>query len=136
MTDKEAMQQALEALDKLSKLGNGNQDGNSLGNTIAQEARERLFTALAEPTVQDSLTVAEQEPVACIKTNGELMWLKKPSTIYSKPRPLYAAPPRREWVGLTDDEIDSCFEEHGWSPSNDYYPVIKDIEAKLREKNA
>jgi len=54
MTDlRQAAQQALEALDKLSKLGNGNQDGNSLGNTIAQEAREHLFTALAQP---------EQEP--------------------------------------------------------------------------
>lgn len=42
---------------------------------------------------------------------------------------------QRTWVGLTDDEIDSCFEDHGWSPSEDYYPVIKDIEAKLKEKN-
>jgi hypothetical protein len=43
--------------------------------------------------------------------------------------------PQRTWVGLTDDEIDSCFEDHGWSPSEDYYPVIKAIEAKLKEKN-
>ena len=42
---------------------------------------------------------------------------------------------QRTWVGLTDDEIDSCFEDHGWSPSEDYYPVIKDIEAKLKQKN-
>jgi hypothetical protein len=42
---------------------------------------------------------------------------------------------QRTWVGLTDGEIDSCFEDHGWSPSKDYYPVIKDIEAKLKEKN-
>jgi hypothetical protein len=42
---------------------------------------------------------------------------------------------KREWVGLTDEEIDSYFENHGWSPSEDYYPVIKDIEAKLKEKN-
>ena len=54
MTDlKQAATLALKALDKLAKLGNGNQDGNSLGNTIAQEAREHLFTALAQP---------EQEP--------------------------------------------------------------------------
>ena len=43
--------------------------------------------------------------------------------------------PPRPWVGLTDEEIDSYFEDHGWSPSKDYYPVIKDIEAKLKEKN-
>lgn len=43
---------------------------------------------------------------------------------------------KREWVGLTNEEIDSCFEDHGWSPSEYYYPVIKDIEAKLKEKNS
>jgi hypothetical protein len=40
--------------------------------------------------------------------------------------------PQRTWVGLTDKEIDSYFEDHGWSPSEYYYPVIKDIEAKLK----
>ena len=44
-------------------------------------------------------------------------------------------PPQRTWVGLTDEEIDSYFEDQGWSPSKDYYPVIKAIEAKLKEKN-
>jgi hypothetical protein len=109
-----------------------NLDENIVNNIKEMNALE---AALAEPAIKKTLTVAEQEPVACIKTNGELMWLKKPSTIYSKPRPLYTAPPRREaqerihpeikkmyedyfdkcfressaqqrpWVGLTDDEI-------------------------------
>ena len=48
---------------------------------------------------------------------------------------LYITPPQRTWVGLTDKEIDSYFEDHGWSPSKDYYPAIKAIEAKLKEKN-
>jgi hypothetical protein len=43
---------------------------------------------------------------------------------------------QRTWVGLTDKEIDSFFEDHGWSPSESYYPVIKDIEAKLKQKNS
>ena len=41
----------------------------------------------------------------------------------------------KPWVGLTEEEIDSYFEDHGWSPSEFYYPVIKAIEAKLKEKN-
>ena len=45
----------------------------------------------------------EQEPVACIGTNGELMWLNKPRVIYSKPQPLYTTPPHRK--PLTDEEI-------------------------------
>ena len=49
---------------------------------------------------------------------------------------IYTHPPQRTWVGLTDDEIDSHFEDHGWSPSEYYYPVIKDVEAKLKEKNS
>jgi hypothetical protein len=48
---------------------------------------------------------------------------------------LYIIPPQRTWVGLTDKEIDSYFENHGWSPSKDYYPVIKAIEVKLKELN-
>jgi hypothetical protein len=91
------------------------------------DALAELEDALAEQTVQKSLTVAEQEPVACIKTNGELMWLKKPSTIYSKPRPLYTAPPRREWVGLTDEDISQWIEEE--------HDVLRWAEAKLKEKN-
>lgn len=50
--------------------------------------------------------------------------------------PLYAA---REWVGLTNDEIDDI-----WAKFNDGYGIIEDtlwgyeraIEAKLKEKNA
>jgi len=86
--------------------------------------------ALAEPAIKESLTVAEQEPVACIKTNGELMWLKKPSAIYSKPQPLYTAPPRREWVGLTDEELAEFSNMKLGS-----YDLCLEIEAKLKEKN-
>jgi hypothetical protein len=52
--------------------------------------------------------------------------------------PLYTAP-QREWVGLTNDEIDDI-----WAEFNDGYGIIEDtlwgyeraIEAKIREKNA
>ena len=48
-------------------------------------------------------------------------------------------PPQREWVGLTDDEIDDI-----WAKFNDGYSIIEEtlwgyeraIEAKIREKNA
>jgi hypothetical protein len=42
---------------------------------------------------------------------------------------------QRTWVGLTNEEIDSYFEDHGWSSSKYYYPVIKDIELRLKERN-
>ena len=87
--------------------------------------------ALSEPAIKESLTVAEQEPVACIGTNGKLMWLKKPSAIYSKPRPLYTAPPRREWVGLTGTEINHIFAENVGYPER----MMKEVETLLKDKN-
>jgi hypothetical protein len=41
---------------------------------------------------------------------------------------LFAATPRREWQGLTEEEMD-C-----WTP--EIHPVIRAVEAKLKEKNA
>ena len=103
------------------------------------QAANILRVGLAEQTVQKSLTVAEQEPVACIGTNGKLMWLKKPSTIYSKPRPLYAAPPRREWVGLTDEdktEIKKLVTYDQFETAGEYANRVQAAtESKLKKKN-
>ena len=90
------------------------------------DALSALEAALAEP---------EQEPVACIKTNGELMWLKKPSTIYSKPRPLYTAPPRREWVGLTAEDMADAHNSTSGDVMMRLAGFARAIEAKLKEKN-
>ena len=56
-----------------------------------------------------------------------LEW-RKPSDCLSA-EPLYSA---REWVGLTDEEIDSTFETQVWDARRSY---ARAIEAKLREKN-
>ena len=37
---------------------------------------------------------------------------------------------KREWVGLTDEEMDAIWDNRGW-----YVPMFKAIEAKLKEKN-
>jgi hypothetical protein len=51
---------------------------------------------------------------------------------------LYERPPAREWVGLTDEEIDAIYEQH----HNQYAECIsvnfgyeRALEAKLKEKN-
>ena len=88
-----------------------------------------------KPTSKDSLQVKamKQEPV------GEIV--KAFSDLYAVHIPvmppvgtkLYTAPPQREWVGLTDDEIDAC------DPSDECWnlmDVARAIEAKLKEKNA
>lgn len=42
----------------------------------------------------------------------------------------------KEWIGLTDEEIDACFEDGRWSLSEMYYPVVRAIESALKEKNS
>ena len=45
-------------------------------------------------------------------------------------KPLYAHPPKREWVGLTDeDDID-------WKEGGNLKDLVQAVEAKLKEKNS
>jgi hypothetical protein len=51
--------------------------------------------------------------------------------------PLYTAPPKKEWVGLTDEEVSEIIDReigfYGcWGPEEAF---ARAIEAKLREKN-
>ena len=120
MTDKEVMQMALDALE--SALSDDKPYISS-----SKEAIEALRAALAQP---------EPEPVAWadafdIGREGHDFWVSR-----QKPArdgvPLYTIP-KREWVKLTDKEIDA------YSPTD----IVKHrvafarvIEAKLKEKNS
>jgi hypothetical protein len=83
--------------------------------------------------------LAQQEPVAWITNGGkgELWWHRSSkfdeegNLIGPNPDdiPLYTAPPKREWVGLTDDEMEALF------LNEDGVRFARYIEAKLREKN-
>ena len=55
-------------------------------------------------------------------------------------KPLYTAPPKKEWVGLTDEEIqDLSYLSEKFDASNsewfDRWGFARAIEAKLKEKN-
>jgi hypothetical protein len=48
----------------------------------------------------------------------------------------HAASPKREWVGLTDDEAQQAFKRHNCDISKDLAGILaRAIEAKLKEKN-
>jgi hypothetical protein len=49
--------------------------------------------------------------------------------------PLYTAPPKPEWVGLTDEEILDIDEEVMKAPRNYCVKFARAIAAKLKEKN-
>ena len=94
--------------------------------------------------------LAQQEPVAWITNGGkgELWWHRSSkfdeegNLIGPNPDdiPLYTAPPKREWVGLTDEEIqDLSYLSEKCDASNsewfDRLEFARAIEAKLKEKN-
>ena len=75
------------------------------------------------------------EPVAWMHTTGtgHVYFRKKPQDKVFNPQPVYTSP-KREWVGLTDDEINilSCEMVKGDKSVN---WLCKVLEAKLKERN-
>ncbi len=53
--------------------------------------------------------------------------------VHRKDGPCYIPEPKREWVGLTDEEKRQIFEREDYQGWLDY---INAIEAKLKEKNS
>jgi hypothetical protein len=98
---------------------------------IAKHAIEQINKALAQP---------EQEPVAWVRdlTSPQphcvtsIKYLSIADTDAGvKYIPVYTAPPKREWIGLTDEEIDNL--ELPDRPTVKQF--VRFIEAKLRERN-
>ena len=82
----------------------------------------------------------QAEPVAYLCENAVghkyFRW-KKPSSTY-KPIALYTAPPQRQWVGLTDDEMTDTVVDMDVDFGDLLWKVVcltKIIEAKLKERN-
>jgi len=92
-----------------------------------------LEAALAESAIKESLTVAEQEPVAWMSDSDVGFYKEEFGNYFCVP--LYTAPPRMEWVGLTEDEIKEIANNCRWSETY-HVDFSRAIETKLREKNS
>ena len=92
------------------------------------------------------LAKPEQEPVALKMVYGEVccqskhddqsfgMWCPITEEEFPNGTPFYTAPPRKEWVGLTDKEIlDLWVANHKNTGATDAFACA--VEAKLKEKN-
>jgi len=94
---------------------------------------ERLRQAIAE--------AEKQAPVAWAYTNarGREEIVRTSIAPYEDATPLYTAPPKREWVGLTEYEIKSEIKYfcHSWysEKPETLRLLVRALEAKLREKN-
>ena len=76
-------------------------------------------------------TPLKQEPVAWI-VDGEIkVRLDMAGKLYYSETNVYTAPLKKEWVGLTDDEFQACFDHADGTLGSLMYA----IEAKLKEKN-
>ena len=80
-----------------------------------------------------------QEPVAWLSTDciGErYLCFTKPKD-NDPVQPLYTTPPKKEWVGLTDEEIQKVVSKKWWDWEDlfDIEGFSRAIEVKLREKN-
>jgi len=83
--------------------------------------------------------LAQQEPVAWLSTDciGErYLCFTKPKD-NDPVQPLYTTPPKKEWVGLTDEEIQKVVSKKWWDWEDlfDIEGFSRAIEAKLKEKN-
>jgi len=70
----------------------------------------------------------EQEPVAWISHNAGLYHGKPDESL--NPLPLYTAPPKKEWVGLTGEELQEIYQGGGT-----VHFKLAMAEEKLKEKN-
>ena len=81
------------------------------------------------------------EPVAYINIEErKLEWAtpikwETPTVMKMDKVPLYTAPPKKEWVGLTNEEIEDIRLEYHYADGAVKVGYERAIEAKLKEKN-
>ena len=129
-----AMKQALEALEKLAKYENPctkiqvrTKDGGSIvtmyPHKVAKDAADILSQAIAE--------AEKQEPFGYFKYAMHFdAWVQNRDS--NQGVAFYTHPPRREWVGLTDEEIGTPSEP---IQPNEALMFARVIESLLKEKN-
>ena len=106
---------------------------------IGQEIEE--FTNSTKTVAESDTCFGLQEPVAWMTNSEQDVTAEFLFSHVQTPMhkiPLYEAPSKREWVGLTDEESEDIYNAH----HNTYgecitsaYDLVLDIEAKLKERN-
>ena len=138
MTKDEALKMAMEAMERCV---------TTCFDQYAHEqvmSRPEHFVNQAIAAIKEALAQPEQEPVAWAYVNSDdeceqiEYCTESPLPEFV---PLYASPPKREWKGLTDEEITEAFNKAMLKRTKDVSNAetnrlfVHCIEAKLKEKN-
>jgi hypothetical protein len=123
-----ALKLVLRALDDIANNTNDSWMHKPQAQRMARELIKPIETALAQPA---------QEPVEYQMLILGGRWTHCAKHIYdaadkSIVRALYTTPPKRPWVGLTDDERECIAEDYNLIG---YKSPFKEIEQALKEKN-
>ena len=118
MTDRELMQQALDALDS---------DNPDIQLRAATALRARL--AQPEPEPWGYISHKSWKMPVFVEADD----LQAANLPFNNPdyTPVYKAPPQREWQGLTDEEL---LDIADMAYANDL-ELLQTLQAKLKEKN-
>ena len=124
---RKAAEMVLKALEEINKLSVGE-------NAICLPAE----IDGAMEAFRQALAKEEQEPVGYahvedLKREHHDFYVNRERGVNEVP--LYAAPPKRKWVGLTDEEIADSWSKSKGDVLYRLVPFARAIEAKLREKN-
>ncbi len=148
MSDREVMRMALEVLEQWMRIDTV-EDMHIFETVTAPEAIAVLRQALEQEPwdITDMAHRAgglsmEQEPVAWMQADQPELYVKEcKDEMRGYTIPLYAAPPKREWVGLTDEELSDLYNLNydDYVSDNigivDFLMIAGSIESKLKEKN-
>jgi len=127
---REAMQMALEALESVT--GHFTRTPSTLRDSEVRGEAHKAITVLRQALE------TEQDPVAWMSEGGDVSRSKRyMDEMGFKCNPLYTTPPKREWVGLTNEEIYEYADKYLYQHGSNYgiKAFGKAIEAKLKEKN-
>jgi hypothetical protein len=125
---KEAVKLALDALKMADELCRGHGvDFKEYGLEFDRDIQVKYKAAIT------AIKKALAQPAPDIQRHNDYMAGFNEGYDRAEKNALYTTPPKRPWVGLTDEDISSIW--HNCKPYYDEDDFARAIEAKLKEKN-
>jgi hypothetical protein len=154
MTDRELMQQALDALEAMQSYAAAENKGLRICDEAIEALRARLAQPKPKPVAHYVIAGALFDFMGWLTSRKERIVLSSADnaspaveviTEFAKMRGLSlddakvqdwnTAPPQREWQGLTDEEYEAMAENHVTNCYFDTLTYARAVETKLKEKN-